>query len=147
MEDLLSIYVDRLSGQKEEKLAFSLSPKALSLNSEITLKAPVVVKGKVYTASDFLIVNAHLSTQIETNCHICSKPVVKNIEVANYYFTKPLEEIPHKIFSLAPIFREAIVLQLPSVVECQVSCPGRDHLKKYMGSKEPQEGFFPFESL
>ena len=147
MKDLFDIYTDRLSGQKEEKIALTVNYDELGFDKELVFSKPITIDAKVYAVSDFLIVHATLTTGLSLPCHICNKEVNQNIDIPDFYFTKPLKEIPHKIVSLIPIFREAILLQVPSVIECGGNCPHRDNLKKYMENNPSKANYHPFAGL
>ncbi|PCI78593.1 hypothetical protein COB21_00455 [Candidatus Aerophobetes bacterium] len=150
MKDILTIYIDRLSGHKQETLSFTLEPSSLFDVEELGLFAEntISIQYQVYIASDFLIINAQIHTCTSLPCHICNRCLSQKINIPQFYFTQALEEIPHKVFSLKPIFREAILLQLPSMVECEGNCPERSAIKKYMKTeKASTASYHPFADL
>lgn len=151
MKDLIDIYTDRLNDGKQESFKGKVSFESLFEGGENAIEgaAGIEVEGKAYIASDFLIIHASIKAPLKLACSICSAMTPQIIHIKDHYLTKPLEEIPHKVFSLKPLFREAILLQLPSVVECEGNCPERQWAKQYMSpcKDEAQNSYHPFADL
>lgn len=148
--DNFKIFIDRLKKGEVEAIAFSQEPSFLGIEEkELKFHDPIQVSGEAYLVHNELVVKLSLKTKGELPCAICNRPTPFDIEVNNFYLTEPLEEIPSHIFDYSAEAREAILLEVPFVVECNEGvCPDRKDIAPYLASPSSDEGGWkPFKDL
>ncbi|MBI5273318.1 MAG: hypothetical protein HY861_04980 [Chlamydiia bacterium] len=152
MLDAFKICVDRLLEGQVQKIEGSFDPSFLEVDEEeLKFRAPVFVRGEVYAADQHLVVHLNASTYATMPCAICNELGDWEIKIDNFYHTEPLSEIKGAVFDLGPQIREALLLELPSYVECgQGKCPHRALIAPYLQKTEKpkdNEMHFPFSGL
>ena len=147
MENPLKIYIDRLSGEKTEKIAETLSSSFIDVNEkDLKFKGPVSLKGKAYLAEDHLIIQLDVEAEALIPCAICNETVEKKLHIRGFYHTEELEKIRGQVYDYTHPLREAVLLEVPSYVECLNNCPQRMSLKNYLKKGSDHEQF-PFADL
>ncbi|MCB1109577.1 MAG: hypothetical protein KDK64_01225 [Chlamydiia bacterium] len=145
MEHGLKIYIDRLTGERMERIEEHLGPEVMDVEEkDLQFHAPVALKGKAYLAEDHLIIQLKIETEACMPCAICNEFVKKKIVLKNFYHTEELVNIRGQVYDYSDPLREAILLEIPSYVECLENCPQRDELKNYLKQGNTQ---FPFKDL
>lgn len=154
MEDEFKVYVEQLRDGHDKHIDERLSPDFLEINEpDLIFKEPIELKGKAYLAEQELILNWDIRTVALVPCSICNDPVSIEIEISNFYYSEPLEEIKTGIYNFKELLRETILLEVTSFAECNGGkCPNRQEMAKYL--KEPtdkaaddEEGYQPFADL
>ncbi|MEX1012532.1 MAG: hypothetical protein WD595_01380 [Waddliaceae bacterium] len=147
MEDLFSVYIDRLKDGKVEKISQTYTPDFIETEDvELSFKDPVLYEGEAYLADDELILHFNVDTYATIPCKICNEPVKVPIQIRNVYYPVSLSEIKGSIYSLKESLRETILLETPTFAECsRNSCPKRMLLNKYSEKMPPPEN--PFSKL
>lgn len=147
MTHALKIYIDRLSGERTEKIEETLAPSFIDVDEkDLQFPASVSLKGKAYLAEDHLIIQLKIETEAKITCAICNERVKQKIDVKQFYHTEELENIRGHVYDYTDPLREAILLEVPSYVECLGSCPKRTELKNYFQEETSHEQF-PFSDL
>lgn len=144
------IYLDRLRGGETEKIDFSASPEFLGINErELVFKEPIVLKGETYLIHNEVVLRLSLHTIAEIPCAICNKPTPLKVAIDNFYLTMPTDELKEPIWDYSEEVREAILLEVPFVVECnEGNCPERKEIAPYLAPPRPEEeGWQPFKDL
>ena len=145
MQNPLKIYVDRLSRERTEKIEETLTPDLVDVNEkDLKFQSPVKLKGKAYIAEDHLVIQLDIETEALIPCAICNNGIKKKITVKGFYHTEELEKIRGHVYDYTDPLREAILLEVPSYVECLENCPKRIDLKNYLQKGNDQ---FPFADL
>ncbi|MCB1107415.1 MAG: hypothetical protein KDK76_04890 [Chlamydiia bacterium] len=145
MDNLLKIYIDRLSNERTEKIEESLSPEFMDVREkDLQFKSPVSIKGKAYLAENHLVIQLSVETNAHIPCLICDEWVEKKLTIKTFYHTEELENIKGQVYDYTNPLREAILLEVPSYVECMENCPKRGELKNYLQKGNDQ---FPFADL
>ncbi len=145
MENPLKIYVDRLSRERTEKIEETLTPELVDVNEkDLKFQSSVKLEGKAYLAEDHLVIQLDVETEALIPCAICNKGLKKKITVKGFYHTEDLEKIRGHVYDYTNPLREAILLEVPSYVECLENCPKRTDLKNYLQKGNDQ---FPFADL
>lgn len=151
MSDQFKIYVDRLRNGETESLDIISTPDFLEINEkELKFSDPVEVSGQAYQADGELVINLQISTVARLPCSMCNQEVVHPIEINSMYFTKPLSEIHSHIFDFSEAVREAVLLEVPFIVECNGGdCPSRKDIQKFLAPPKQTEddGWQPFKDL
>jgi len=152
--DELKFYVDRLAEGKEERLTLDLAPDFISVSEEeLKFCDTVTVSLRVYVASDDLIIHFSLETQVTQACAICNEMFSHKLLIDDSCYTKSLSSIRGRVYDSSNCLREAILLELSSVVECcDGHCPERKYVEKYLtlsgtGNGEEVDGVQPFKDL
>ena len=57
------------------------------------------------------------------------------IDKKNYIHTQPVLEISGNIYDYTEIIRQAVILELPTKVECANKCPDRGKIARYLKGK------------
>jgi len=149
MDVQFKIYLDRLKGGDEQPIKLVLSPEFLEIHEKDFLEFPdqVTIHGKAYLADNHLILLLSAKTTAYMPCTVCNKMTPIVLELNNFYHTKPLEEIVGSLFDFRLPLRDALLLDLPSFVECnQGHCPERINLSPYLAEKKDQN-YYPFSKL
>ena len=154
MNDEFKIYVDRLKDGKEEDLDETFLPDFMDIKED-TLSFPlnVKIKGKVYLVEKELILQLRLQTVSSLSCKVCNEQVGVPI-ASEIYHVEAIENIKGMVFDMRPMLREAILLETPSIAECnEGKCSQRKNIEKYLAStveeagKVKEELHQPFKSL
>ncbi len=150
MEDEYKIYVDQLRNGREQIIQERLEPDFLDIQEEgLLFNQPVELTGKVYLAESELLLRWNVKTIALISCRICNRKVPVEIHLSNVYHSIPLSDIPGGIFNYKELLRETILLEVPTHVECEGSCPQRKEYAKYLkepSDQQPKEenGYRPF---
>ncbi len=152
--DNLKVYIDRLKGGTTQKIAETLPPDFLDIKEEeLIFKDPVRVRGEVYLADDYLVIQLNVETTAQLPCAICNEIISFPVVIKNANITLPLSEINSAIIDLSEKIRETILLQIPLFTECNNGkCPERENIKKFLKTEEkpsdPEDvTHFPFSNL
>ena len=141
MNDEFKIYIDRLKDGKEEVLDETFLPDFIDVKED-TLSFPINVKirGKVYLVEKELIFQLHLQTVASLNCRICNEKVGVPVS-SEIYHVETIENIKGMVFDMRPMLREAILLEIPSIAECnEGKCSQRKNIEKYLVSTVEESG-------
>ena len=145
MKNLLKIYIDRLGDGQTEKIEETVSPEMIDvMENDLQFRYPVLISGKAYLADDHLIIQLKIKTEAEMPCLICNERIEKKIAISSFYHTEEVANVKGHIYDYTDPMREAILLEVPSYVECMGNCPKRTELKNYLDKGETQ---FPFADL
>jgi uncharacterized metal-binding protein YceD (DUF177 family) len=151
MSEPFKIYVDRLRGGNTETIDVALEPSFLDIHeADLSFSSPVLLKADVYLTDEHLIIHLKATTKATRPCAICNQPMGVDLVVKDFYHTELLEDIPSAIFDFQDVLREALLIELPLVVECNGGkCPEREALRPFMSSKERTENptYFPFTDI
>ncbi len=149
----LKIYIDRLQNGHVEKIDSLINIKDLDIEEEkeLLFSSPVQITGKTYIAEEDIIVNLNIKFTVKLPCKICNELSEIPVEIDNFYHAEELTSVA-LCFSYKDMLREAILLEIPSFVECNnASCPERLNLAKYFNENEEKHKMdnfhFPFKEL
>lgn len=151
MSEQFKIYIDRLKGGGKQLINASLDPSFLEVNEDdLSFPHPVELKGEAYLTDDHLIIYLTASTKAVRLCAICNKPMLTPLQANNFYHTELMKDIPSAIFDFTEVLREALLIELPLIVECnEGDCPEREAIAPFMSSKKRKENptYFPFTDI
>ncbi|MCC6127797.1 MAG: hypothetical protein IT584_01160, partial [Chlamydiae bacterium] len=138
-------------GGLTEAIDAALDPSFLDVQeAELLFPSPVLLKGEVYLTDEHLIIHLKASTKTVRPCAICNEATTTDLCVSNFYHTEMIQDIPSAVFDFREVLREALLIELPLVVECSSGkCPERKSIAPFMKSKERSENttYFPFTDL
>lgn len=147
----LKISIDALKIQEKIQINEELSHEFLGIcEKDLKMNHPIHVKGEAYLSSDYLIIHFAVKTAFQMPCKICSEDVTLPLEDENYYNTISLENIKNGMYDFSEDIREALLLKLPSFVECNGGlCSERKNIEKFLKkpSKKQDDSYFPFEEI
>lgn len=155
MEDF-RIYIDRLKSGKTEKLDGSFSPDFLEVkDQELSFSESVELTGETYLTDGTLVLHFGVKTATLQPCAICNKSCSCSLKIMGHYHAEDVSEVKSGIFDFRNVLRDAILLEVPSVVECHDGkCPDRESIVKYFAKdeesqkkNESHEGYHPFSDL
>ena len=139
MDDAFKIYVERLKEGKPETLNESFAPTFMEVDEkELAFEAPIEVQGEAFVTDDALVISGQIKTKARIPCSICNELTEIEIEIPSFAHTENMSDVRAGVYNLAPVLREALLLELPSKVECGGACPERENIKKYL-SKSGEE--------
>jgi uncharacterized metal-binding protein YceD (DUF177 family) len=148
------VLISSLQSGKEKEIEAKFPASFLEVNEkELTFTESVNVKGKVYLAGDALIFHFSASVSFSLPCKVCNTNVNSELEVKNVIHAEDIEDMEGDRFNYANALREALLLELPDIIECsQGVCPERAHIKKYLKEERKEDGnsemsYHPFSSL
>lgn len=152
MEETHKIYIDRLKKGAVEHIKLELDPSFMMVQEkELKFETPIYIEGEAYLAENDLVIKISISTIAKIICSICNKLSPYPIEIKDLTHIVSLDEIKGHIFDLPPFIREAILLEVPFVVECSNGkCPERSQIQKFLADpkkKQTDEGYRPFKDL
>lgn len=151
--DAFKVYVEQLRSGNVEQLKEEFNPDFLDIHEkELIFADTVYLNGEAYLAENDLILHFNISTMAEMPCRICNETVKVPIKVQNVYHHEPLSAIKSGIFNMLDVLREAVLLEIPPLAECnEGKCPKRKDLEKYIrtppASSTEEPGYRPFENL
>ncbi|HSW86372.1 MAG TPA: hypothetical protein VLG49_02610 [Rhabdochlamydiaceae bacterium] len=139
MTSTLKIYIDRLKDGHAEKIDETISSEVLDVQEEdLAFSGQISISGHAYLAEDHLIINLKIDSRALLPCAVCNKTVEVPIVLDHVYLTKPLCELP-SVFNYTDEIREAILLQVPSFIECSHGkCPERESISKYFKKQKTE---------
>lgn len=152
MSEALRIYVDRLRHQDVELINETVPPDFIGVDDkDLRFTDPVNVTGEAYLAQDELVLKLAVSTVAQMPCSICNQltAIPIEIELTN---AEPIQGLKRGFFDLGDMIREAVLLDVPLVVECHEGhCPARSEVEPYLKKKKsgqsPEDGYQPFSDL
>lgn len=152
MEETHKIYIDRLRKGLSEQIELDLEPSFMKVQEkELKFDKPIHIEGEAYLAENDLIIKISITTEAKMMCSICNKLSPYTIDIKDLTHVVPIDEIKGHIFELPPFIREAILLEVPFVVECSNGkCPERSQIQKFLADpkkKQTDEGYRPFKDL
>ncbi|MCP5470051.1 MAG: hypothetical protein H7A36_06060 [Chlamydiales bacterium] len=145
MDDAFKIFVERLKEGEPEVLEEVYAPTFMEIEEdELRFEAPIHLEGEAFVSGDSLVIIGQVTTRAKVPCAICNEFTEVSLELPNFTHTEKVDEVKSGVYNLAPILREAILLELPSKAECKGKCPDRERVEKYLAKGGES---FPFESL
>lgn len=148
MNDDFTIYIDRLSQEKQETFDLTKNPADFLVCEEaLSFVDQVKIKGKAYIAQSHLVIHADIEVNYEIPCNICNQRTVKPLSLSGQYYTISLDTIKGKIFDFGHLIRETILLEVPHFSYChETHCPEEETIKKYL-TKNEEKSNYPFADL
>jgi hypothetical protein len=149
-----------LKEKETESFDFEIPPQFLDIiEEELKFEDPVFVRGIIQvTASDLnLVITAQ--TKGYMPCLICNEMSCFILKIENFTFSEKLSNLGSNLskgyFDLLPVLREALLVHLPTVLECSnFDCPKRKELANYLPKKrnlshlsEERKVYYPFQEL
>lgn len=133
-DDQFKIYVDQLRDGHVAQIDEKADCAFLAVDEErLSFKNPVCVRGECYLAGDELVFHLTIHVVSVLPCIICNDPVEVPVDIANGYEAIPLSSIPHGIFYMHEMVREAILLETKTFAECHEGhCPHRQDMGPYL---------------
>ena len=133
---MFSLNIHSLSENDPIQIDDKFDPSFLDLDEkEIKFKDPVEIKGKIYLASDDLIIDVSIKTYVTMPCSICNEQIKYLLVNKNYIHTQQLKTIKDAVYDYTEIIRQAVILELPTKVECNNNCPERENIAPYLKKK------------
>ena len=149
MNELFCIYIDRLKEGVVQKIDLSLSPDFFEVSEQgLCLDKPTQVTGETYLTDEDLVVHFSASTIVQMPCAVCNQMTPFILAVKNFYHAEPLINIRTAVFDIRSVVREALLVELPNVIECNGECKERASITPYLRKAEQNsESYFPFSDL
>ena len=146
MSDIFKIFIDRLKGGQTQKIEETLDPSFLGLDEpELQFKTKVEVKGEAYLTDTHLVLHLKAHTTASMPCAICNEMISVDLRADNFYHTEDLDDIRSAVFDFKDQLREALLVEVPNRVECNLgNCPNREVIKPYL---KTEETYFPFAKI
>lgn len=139
------IMTDRLNDGEEDPIDESLDPSFLDLaeHDELKVHLPVHVKGKVYKASEWIIVDAVVSVTMTLTCAMCNESFSKELLLKRWVHE---EKVPQNgVLDLKDALREDILLEVPFFSLCNGdSCHNIAEIQQFIRKEQVFEGHKPF---
>ncbi len=139
------VLTDRLKDGEEDQIDEILDPSFLDLaeDDELTVTLPVQVKGKVYRASEWVIIDALVNVPVTLHCAMCNHPFSKEIVLKRWVHEVQVPE--NGVLDMAEALREAILLEVPFFALCNGdTCHNMAEIEKYIHKEQSFEGHKPF---
>lgn len=142
------ILIDRLKGGQTQKIKENLAPAFLGPDEpELCFCGQVEIQGEAYLTDAHLIIHLKAKVKALMPCAVCNEMIEIDLNADNVYHTEPIEEIRGAIFDYSEALREALLIELPKIVECNGGkCPERALMAPFMRSVKDRT-HFPFAKL
>jgi uncharacterized metal-binding protein YceD (DUF177 family) len=143
----LQVFVDQLKDGEELVLDESLPPSCLDLaeGDEIVASSPITVQGRVYMASDWIIVDARVHTLISIPCAMCNNMFTYAIELPRFVTERQISTIEKGTWDIQEEIREAILLEVPFFGLCNGdSCHNIAEIQQFIRTEQAHKGNKPF---
>ena len=154
MDELLTIYVDRLRDGHTEKFNGECSSNFLDVCEDgLSFSDTVYIRGEAYLVDQRLLVHLNAKTQALLPCVICNEDATIHVEVRDFCLFEEVSDIKTGKYNFGDQLREALLLEIPSFAECNGGqCPCRVEIKKYLAHSKDNadvvEGrYHPFANL
>jgi uncharacterized metal-binding protein YceD (DUF177 family) len=153
MSEALRIYVDRLRTQGAEAIQETVAPDVIGVQEkDLRFVDPVRLAGEAYLAQDELVIRLTVDTEAQMSCAICNRLISVPLHVELTHL-EPITSFKRGFFELGDIIREAVLLEVPLVAECNGgNCPARGEVELFLKKKkksglDSEEGYRPFADL
>ena len=132
---MFKLNIHDLAKDSSEIIDKTVKPSFLleNLEKDVAFEDPVKLKINIYRTDKELIFSIQGSTSAIMPCKICNEPVKFILETTGFQHTEPLASIKGSVFNYTDIVREALLLELPLIIECNNNnCPERTNLSSYL---------------
>ena len=151
MTSEFKILVDRLKGGQVEKIEGFFDPAFFNIDEkDLSFPSLVEVRGEAYLSDEHLVIRLKGTARAKMPCAVCNEMTQIELKVENFYHTEAIEEIRDAVYDFTEPLREAFLIELPNVVECNRGrCPERASIAPYLSSQKRAENttYFPFSDL
>lgn len=133
------IFIDRLKDGEELAIDELLDPSCLDLaeDDELTASSPIQVQGRVYAASDWVVIDAKVSTSVGMKCAMCNDPFTYAIELPRFFDEKEISTIENGKWDIQKELREAILLEIPFFALCNGdSCHNIAEIQQFIRTEQ-----------
>ena len=145
MDDRFKIFVERLKTSGPERIQERLPPAFVEIEEEgLLFEQPIEVNGEALVAGALFILSASLTTVVKMPCAICNTLCDVPLHVERVEHVENVDAVRSGVYNVAPLFREALLLELPARAECEGSCPARAEMQSYLSKGREN---FPFQNL
>ncbi len=149
MDDLFKIFIEQLRDGHEERIDERFDPDFLEVSEvDLAFNQPVNLQGTASLAENELILHWNIDTCATIPCLICNEPVGVPIEITDFYYSEPIEEIKSGVYNFKSLLRETLLLEVPQFAECNSGkCKKRNEFQKYLKAPSDlseEEGYQPF---
>jgi len=148
------VYVDQLRDGHAESIDYTVDPAFIEVEeSALRFLSPVCFRGEAYLAHEELILDLKVETEAQIPCRICNEWVAVPIKEPRLLHVEPISSLKRGHVDLRPILREALLLQVPHVVECNDGvCPQRKEIQSFLKEEDADsdseiDGYQPFKQL
>lgn len=142
---VFQILTERLKDGEEEELDEVLDPSFLDLaeKDELKVSSSIKVRGKVYRAQEWIIVDATVWVPVTMRCSMCNEPFSREIVLKRWVHEA---EVPKNgTLDLGDILREDILLEVPFFALCNGdTCHNKAEIQNFIHKEQTFEGHRPF---
>ena len=150
----LHVRVDGASGSGEVVFEERLPPSFLDLppDDEVSAASEIVVSGKAYRASEWIVVEGRVKTSFRLPCAICNEMCEYAVDIRSWEQNIPAKDVVDGVIDLSEPLREAVLIEIPFFAKCGGgTCRNIDDVKRFFRSEEApeerEETHQPFLSL
>jgi len=139
------VMTDRLKDGAEDRVDEVFEPSFLDLaeDDELRVSLPIRVQGKVYVASEWVIIDASVYVPVTLNCAMCNEPFSKEIVLKRWVHEEKLPQ--NGVLDLGDALREAILLEIPFFALCNGdTCHNMAEIQQFIHKEQSFEGHKPF---
>jgi len=113
---------------------------------DLLFRTPVRIEGRLYAAESHFVLELTLETTVELPCVVCNAWVACPLIIKGVRVIREGSLFPKGYWEISGDVREALVVEVPRLAECEGSCPRREELNKYL-RREEEERQSPFSDL
>lgn len=126
----------------------------LASDDELSPQSDILVFGKAYCASEWIMVQALVTTLVCLPCSICDERCLLPIQLKQWEQSIPISSVKNGVIDLSESLREDLLLEVPNFIQCGGdTCKHADELRSYFRAEgttladDGEEKNQPFLSL
>jgi uncharacterized metal-binding protein YceD (DUF177 family) len=135
----LCIRIDSSNHGKEVVFNERLSPAFLDLpnGDELSLTSDIIVSGRAYQASDWVMIHADVVVSMRLPCAICNEMAEFSVTLMPWEQSMPASSVKNGMLDVSEELREAILLEVPFFIRCNGdTCRNAEEVRKYLVSED-----------
>jgi uncharacterized metal-binding protein YceD (DUF177 family) len=135
----LRVRIDGSHSDCEVEFEERLPPKFLDLphGDELSLVSDILVSGKAYRASEWIMIQANVTVSMHLPCSVCNEMCAFSVELMPWKRSVPASSVKDGMIDVSELLREDILLEVPFFVRCHGdTCRNADEFRKYYVSED-----------
>lgn len=150
----LRVRIDGSSADSEAVFEERLPPAFLDLHpdDELSAASDIVVSGRAYRASEWIMIEGHVSVTMRLPCATCNEPSDFFIHLMSWEHSIAASSVKDGVLDVSEALREAILIEVPFFIRCGGDvCRNATEVSTYLTSEvsaeDGEERYQPFLSL
>jgi hypothetical protein len=118
----------------------------LANDDELQVTKPIVIKGRIYRTSEWLIIDASIRAVFNAACPLCNDSFELPVEIASWNHQQLISDVDGQTWDITEALRESILIEVPFFAQCGgSSCKNYKEVEPFIRADAPEEcGHQPF---